>query len=209
MARDEEGSDLYWEMVSDHRGWTKTRSRPHHQRTIGGQAYEALAPGHLRALVMTKFRHDFCYGVLNVYFVILLIKYSINGDASVPLWNWVAINGPVSHRPGLAECHLVLYPFLMDVQLDIDGFSDVVHRLRHICIIFASGVDPQLLRPLNYGLKEVGVGFCGTPDPLDSKICPTRASTVASIHASILSSISFSHLKHFVSYSALPLERLR
>ena len=38
MARDEEGSDLCWEMVSDHRGWAKTRSRPHHQRTIGGQA---------------------------------------------------------------------------------------------------------------------------------------------------------------------------
>ena len=36
MARDEEGSDLCWEMVSDHRGWVKTRSRPHHQRTIGG-----------------------------------------------------------------------------------------------------------------------------------------------------------------------------
>ena len=38
MARDEEGSDLYWEMVSYHRGWAKTHSRPHHQRTIGGQA---------------------------------------------------------------------------------------------------------------------------------------------------------------------------
>ena len=30
MARDEEGSDLCWEMVSDHRGWAKTHSRPHH-----------------------------------------------------------------------------------------------------------------------------------------------------------------------------------
>ena len=38
IARDEEGSDLCWEMVSDHRGWAKTRSRPHHQRIIGGQA---------------------------------------------------------------------------------------------------------------------------------------------------------------------------
>ena len=46
---------------------------------------EALVPGHLRALVMTKFRPVFRYGVLNVYLVILLIKYSINGDASVPL----------------------------------------------------------------------------------------------------------------------------
>ena len=45
---------------------------------------DALAPGHLRALVMTKFWPVFHYGVLNVYLVILLIKYSINGDASVP-----------------------------------------------------------------------------------------------------------------------------
>ena len=41
---------------------------------------EALAPGHLRALVMTKFQPVFRYGVLNVYLVILLIKYSVNGD---------------------------------------------------------------------------------------------------------------------------------
>ena len=46
---------------------------------------EALALGHLRALVLTKFRPVFRYGVLNVYLVILLIKYSINGDKSVPL----------------------------------------------------------------------------------------------------------------------------
>ena len=45
---------------------------------------EALAPGHLRALVLTKFRPIFRYGVLNVYLVILLIKYSINGDTSIP-----------------------------------------------------------------------------------------------------------------------------
>ena len=48
---------------------------------------EALAPGHLRALVLTKFRPVFRYGVLNGYLVILLIKYFVNGDASVPLWN--------------------------------------------------------------------------------------------------------------------------
>ena len=63
---------------------------------------KALAPGHLRALIMTKFRPVFPYGVLNVYIVIFLIKYSVNGDASVPLWNWAAINGPVSRRPGQA-----------------------------------------------------------------------------------------------------------
>ena len=97
---------------------------------------EALTPGHLRALVLTKFWPVFCYGVLNGYLVILLIKYSVNGDVSIPKWNRVAINCPVSHRPGLAERHLVLCPFLMDVQPDIDGFSDVVHRMRHIRIFF-------------------------------------------------------------------------
>ena len=97
---------------------------------------EAFAPGPLRALFMTKFRRIFRYGVLNGYLVILLIKYFVNGDVSVLLWNWVAINCPVSRRLGLAECHLVLYPFLMDVQPDIDGFSDVVHRMRHIRLFF-------------------------------------------------------------------------
>ena len=87
---------------------------------------EALAPGHLRALVMTKFRPVLRYGALNVYLVILLIMYSVNGDVSIPLWNWVAINGPVSRRPGLTKRHLVVCPFLTDVQLDIDGFSDAV-----------------------------------------------------------------------------------
>ena len=48
---------------------------------------KALTLGHLRALVMTKFRPIFRCGVLNVYLVILLIKYSVNGDTSVPLWN--------------------------------------------------------------------------------------------------------------------------
>ena len=97
---------------------------------------EALAPGHLRAHVLTKFRPVFRYGVLNGYLVKLLIKYSVNGDASVPLWNWAAINCPVSCRPGLAKCHLVLYPFLMDVQPNIDRFSDVVLRMRHIRVFF-------------------------------------------------------------------------
>ena len=45
---------------------------------------EALVPGHLRALVMTKFWPVFRYGALNGYLVILLFKYSVNGDASVP-----------------------------------------------------------------------------------------------------------------------------
>ena len=97
---------------------------------------EALALGDLRALVLTKFRPVFHCGVLNVYLVILLIKYYVNGDVSVPLWNWAAINCPISHRLGLAERHLVLCPFLTDVQLDIDGFSDAVQRMRHIRIFF-------------------------------------------------------------------------
>ena len=170
---------------------------------------KALALGHLRVLVMTKFWHVFCYGVLNMYLVILLIEYYVNGDASVPLWNWAAINGPVSRRLGLAERHLVLCPFLTDVQLDIDGFSDDVHQMRHIRIFFIERGQSAAAVTLNCGLKAVGVGFCGTPDPLDNKICSTRASTVASIRASIMSSISFSRLKYFASYSALPLERLR
>ena len=48
---------------------------------------EALAPGHLRALILTKFWPVFRYGILNGYLVKLLIKYSVNGDVSIPLWN--------------------------------------------------------------------------------------------------------------------------
>jgi hypothetical protein len=73
---------------------------------------EAIAPCHLRALVLTKFRPIFSYGVLNVYLVILLIHYSINCDPSVPRWNWAAINCLVSRRLGLAECHLVFCLFV-------------------------------------------------------------------------------------------------
>ena len=111
---------------------------------------EALTPGHLRALVMIKFWPIFRYRVLNVYLVILLIKYSVNGDTSAPLWNWAAINDLVSRRPGLAERHLILCPFLTDVQPNIYGFSDVVHRMRHICLFFiergrsAATVTPKL-----------------------------------------------------------------
>ena len=95
---------------------------------------EALTPGHLRALVLTKFRPVFRYGVLNGFLVKLLIKYCINGDASVPQWNWATINCPAIQ--GLTERHLVLCPFLTDVQLDINGFSDAVHWMRHIRIFF-------------------------------------------------------------------------
>ena len=36
MARDEEGSDLYWEMVSDHRGWAKTHyTMSHFSKHLG------------------------------------------------------------------------------------------------------------------------------------------------------------------------------
>ena len=77
MARDEEGCDLCWEMVSDHHGWVKTHNRPHIRGQLVVKLNESLAPGHLRALVMTKFQLIFRYGVLNVYLVVLLIKYSI------------------------------------------------------------------------------------------------------------------------------------
>ena len=97
---------------------------------------EALAPGHLRAFVLSKFWPVFRCGVLNGYLVKLLIKYFVNGDASAPLWNGATINCPISRRPGLAERHLVLCPFLTDVQPDIDGFSDVVHQMRQIHLFF-------------------------------------------------------------------------
>jgi hypothetical protein len=54
-------------------------------------------------------------GVINVYLVILLINYCINADVGVPQWNWAAINGPISRMLGLAVCHLVNYPLLIDV----------------------------------------------------------------------------------------------
>ena len=76
---------------------------------------EALVPGHMSTLVLNKALFVFLCGVINVHLVILLIKYAINGDTSVPLWNWAAINGPVSRRPGLVDRHLVNCPLLMDV----------------------------------------------------------------------------------------------
>ena len=90
----------------------------------------------MSALVLSKALPVFLCGVINVYLVILFIKYTINADVGISWWNWVAINGPISRRPGLAERHLVLCPFLMDAQLDIDGVSDAVHRMRHIRIFF-------------------------------------------------------------------------
>ena len=76
---------------------------------------EALAPGHMSYLVLNKVMLVFLCGVINVHFVILLIKYSINADMGIPRWNWAAINDPVSHRPDLDDCHLVSCPLLMDV----------------------------------------------------------------------------------------------
>ena len=48
---------------------------------------EALAPGHMSALVLNKALHVFLCGVINVHLVILLIKYSINVDVGIPRWN--------------------------------------------------------------------------------------------------------------------------
>jgi hypothetical protein len=93
---------------------------------------EELAPSHMSTLVLTKFRLVFRCGVINAYLVILLINYCINADVGVPQWNWAPINGPVSRRLGLAVRHLVSCPLLTDVQPDIDGFSDVIHRMRRI-----------------------------------------------------------------------------
>jgi hypothetical protein len=95
---------------------------------------EALAPSHMSALVLNKFWPIFRCGVINAYLVIILINYYIKADVGVPQWNWVAINGPVSRGPGLAVRHLISCPLLMDVQPNIDGFSDVVHRMMRICL---------------------------------------------------------------------------
>jgi len=91
---------------------------------------EALELGHMSTLVLNKALPIFLCGVINVHLVILLIKYSINANMGIPRWHWVAINGPVSCRLGLANRHLVSCPLLTVVQLDIDGFGDAVHRMR-------------------------------------------------------------------------------
>ena len=93
---------------------------------------EALAPGHMSALVLNKALPVFLCGVISVHLVILLIKYSINADVIIPRWNWVDINGPISHRLGLVDHHLVCCPLLMDVYPNIDGFGDAIHQMRHI-----------------------------------------------------------------------------
>jgi hypothetical protein len=63
---------------------------------------EVLAPGHMSTLVLNKALPVFLCEVINVYLVILLIKYTINADVGIPQWNWVTISGPISHRPGQA-----------------------------------------------------------------------------------------------------------
>ena len=93
---------------------------------------EALALGHMGALILNKALPVFLCWVINVHLVILLIKYSINANVSIPRWNWMAINGLISYRPGLADRHLVSCPLLTDVQPNIDGFGDAVHRMRRI-----------------------------------------------------------------------------
>ena len=95
---------------------------------------EKLAASHMSALVLNKALPVFLCGVINVHLVILLIKYSINADVGIPHWNWVAINDPDSRKPGLADRHLVSCPLLTDVQPDIDGLGDAVHRMRCICL---------------------------------------------------------------------------
>ena len=89
----------------------------------------------MSALVLNKVLSVFLCGVINVHLVILLIKYSINADVGIPRWNWAAINGPISHRPGLANRHLVSCPLLTDVQPAIDGFGDAIHRMRCIRLL--------------------------------------------------------------------------
>ena len=111
---------------------------------------EALALGHMSALVLNKVLPVILCGVINVHLVILLIKYSINADVGIPRWNWATINGPVSRRLGLADRHLVSCPLLMDIQSDIDGCGDAIHRMRRIRLFIiergrsAAAATPEL-----------------------------------------------------------------
>jgi hypothetical protein len=70
--------------------------------------------------------------VINVDLVVLLMNYTINAGTSIPRWNWVAIDYPISHRPGLAEHHLVSCPLLTDIQPDTDVLGEVVNWMRRI-----------------------------------------------------------------------------
>ena len=120
------------------------------QRQLVIKLNEALALGHMSALVLNKALPVFLCRVINVHLVILLIKYSINANMGIPRWHWVAINGPVSCRLGLANRHLVSCPLLTDVQPDIDGFDDAIHRMRRIRLFIiergrsAAAATPQL-----------------------------------------------------------------
>ena len=120
------------------------------QRQLVIKLNEALAPGHMNALVLNKALPVFLCGVINVHLVILLIKNSINANVGIPHWNWAAIIGPISCRPGLADRLLVSCPLLTDVQPDIDRFGDTVHWMRRICLFIvkqsrsAAAATPEL-----------------------------------------------------------------
>jgi hypothetical protein len=88
----------------------------------------------MSTIVLNKAFPIFMCGVINVDLVVLLMNYTINADTGIPRWNWVAIDYPVCRRPGLAEHHLVSCPLLTDVQPNTDGLSEVVNRMRHICL---------------------------------------------------------------------------
>ena len=130
---------------------------------------EALAPGHISALVLSKALPVFLCGVINVYLIILFIKYTINADVGIPWWNWVAINGPISRRPGLADHYLVSCPLLTDVQPDIDGFGDAVHRIRRIRLFIVERGRSAAAATPKLWAKASRIGSCGTtPDPMDA-----------------------------------------
>ena len=123
------------------------------RRQLAIKLNEALAPGHMSALVLNKALPVFLCGVINVHLVILLIKYSINADVGIPHWNWAAINGPVSYRPGLADRHLGSCPLLTDAQLDIYGFGDAIHRIRRICLFIVERGRSATAAPLELWAK--------------------------------------------------------
>jgi hypothetical protein len=122
----------------------------------------------------------------------------------------VTISGPISHRPGQAwpTATLLVVHYWRMYNLALMGSVMLSTGWGAFASSSSRGVDPQLLRPLNYGLKLVEIGSGGTPDPMDCIATLTHSWTVASIHLSNLSSISCNRLSVSASCAALPLKRL-
>jgi hypothetical protein len=86
MAREDVSDLLSREMVSDHLHLcgAKTQVLLILRGDLVIKLNEALAPSHMSALVLNKFRLVFRCGIINEYLVILLINYYINADVGIP-----------------------------------------------------------------------------------------------------------------------------